>query len=392
VKSFVGLPEGPETRVAIVNVPAKKHYLFTGQFSAEEIKSWTQLVIDGKATPFRKTEARPAGDKDPEHPMIYKLVADSFHELVINSKDDFFVDLWADWCGPCVAVAPTIDLLSQVLADLPTIKIGKMDVDENATDADFFPEPTIPNMKFFSNKDKQHPIKYQGNRTLVDFVEFIHKHAATSFDLAEYKTRGEKLQILTATLNKAKKTLKKAEDHFNRHKVALPQAESSSFETASKSLKAELEKTFNATEANLTALTAAVASHGAWSTLDEEERKFKAGEEKKSLKNVTKVHSDDEYDGLIAKAKADEKNIIVDCFATWCGPCVYIGPIFSGLSEKYTKLRFVKIDVDEQRRTAESLGITAMPTFKVIKGGQVVDELVGADPAGLEALCKKYDH
>jgi len=110
------------------------------------------------------------------------------------------------------------------------------------------------------------------------------------------------------------------------------------------------------------------------------------------LKNVTKVHSDDEYDGLIAKAKADEKNIIVDCFATWCGPCVYIGPIFSGLSEKYTKLRFVKIDVDEQRRTAESLGITAMPTFKVIKGGQVVDELVGADPAGLEALCKKYDH
>lgn len=64
-----------------------------------------------------------------------------------------------------------------------------------------------------------------------------------------------------------------------------------------------------------------------------EEKKWKEAEEHKALKNVKKMHSDDEYDAVIAEAAKAGKNVIVDCFATWCGPCVFISPIFGALSE-----------------------------------------------------------
>jgi len=156
-------------------------------------------------------------------------------------------------------------------------------------------------------------------------------------------------------------------------------------------LKEELHKGADAQETNLTALANSLNNSDAWPALDEEERKFKLAEEKKSLKAVIKVHSDEEYDAIVAEAKEKGKTVLVDCFATWCGPCVYISPIFSNLSEQFPNLVFVKIDVDEQKRTAESLNISAMPTFKVMKAGQVVDELVGADPEGLQALCNKHN-
>ncbi|KAI9090537.1 thioredoxin [Phlyctochytrium arcticum] len=103
---------------------------------------------------------------------------------------------------------------------------------------------------------------------------------------------------------------------------------------------------------------------------------------------VIVVASNDEFNSHIN----GDKPVIgkLDFFATWCGPCKMISPKFEQFSETYTSVVFLKVDVDEVPDVAEVAGVRAMPTFHVYKKGEKVSEVVGADPARLEAEIKKY--
>ncbi|KAI9753930.1 MAG: hypothetical protein M4579_004951 [Chaenotheca gracillima] len=81
--------------------------------------------------------------------------------------------------------------------------------------------------------------------------------------------------------------------------------------------------------------------------------------------------------------------MVLDCFATWCGPCKAIAPQVVKLSETYPNARFFKIDVDDVPTVAQELGIRAMPTFMIFKNGEKLDEVVGANKPALEAAIKK---
>ncbi|KAI8632449.1 thioredoxin-like protein [Xylariaceae sp. FL1651] len=101
---------------------------------------------------------------------------------------------------------------------------------------------------------------------------------------------------------------------------------------------------------------------------------------------------------LETKAAFDEaiknnKVVLLDCFATWCGPCKAIAPVLAKMSneEQYKDVFFGKIDVDDLPELSQELGITAMPTFMIFKDGEAVpaDKLVGASPQGLQNLISK---
>jgi thioredoxin 1 len=77
--------------------------------------------------------------------------------------------------------------------------------------------------------------------------------------------------------------------------------------------------------------------------------------------------------------------VVIDFFATWCGPCKRIAPTYEKLSEAFTSVQFFKVDVDESPELVDMFGISAMPTFVFLKDGKIVKKVEGADMAGLEA-------
>ncbi|KAJ8130225.1 hypothetical protein O1611_g3403 [Lasiodiplodia mahajangana] len=80
--------------------------------------------------------------------------------------------------------------------------------------------------------------------------------------------------------------------------------------------------------------------------------------------------------------------VIVDAFATWCGPCKAIAPIVAKLSneEQFKDFFFAKIDVDDLPELSQELGITAMPTFVAFKDGEPSGKVIGANPKAIQDL------
>jgi thioredoxin 1 len=84
-----------------------------------------------------------------------------------------------------------------------------------------------------------------------------------------------------------------------------------------------------------------------------------------------------------ADVLASDKLTVVDFWAEWCAPCRAIGPMIEELSKEYDgKVNIGKVNVDNNPQVSMNYGITSIPAILFIKGGQVVDKLVGAQPKG----------
>ena len=77
-------------------------------------------------------------------------------------------------------------------------------------------------------------------------------------------------------------------------------------------------------------------------------------------------------------------SVVIDFFATWCGPCKKIAPAFEKLAEVYPSIAFLKVDVDESGELVDRYEVQAMPTFIFIKDGVVVKRIEGADLRAME--------
>ena len=92
-----------------------------------------------------------------------------------------------------------------------------------------------------------------------------------------------------------------------------------------------------------------------------------------------------EFDREVLNA---EVPVLVDFFATWCGPCKMLGPVLESVAEQFQgRAKVVKVDIDESPELAERHGITAVPTLLVFSGGTVVQKAMGfQSPKQLAAL------
>ena len=75
-----------------------------------------------------------------------------------------------------------------------------------------------------------------------------------------------------------------------------------------------------------------------------------------------------------------EKPVLLDFFASWCGPCRMVGPILDEIPEEREDIKVCKVDIDEQPELASRFRIMSVPTLMVLKEGNIVDQSVGAKP------------
>ena len=83
--------------------------------------------------------------------------------------------------------------------------------------------------------------------------------------------------------------------------------------------------------------------------------------------------------------------VLVDFWATWCGPCRSISPIVEELAREFSgRVKVTKLNVDESPATPTQYGVRGIPTLILFKGGKIFDQIVGAVPkARLKALIEK---
>ncbi len=97
--------------------------------------------------------------------------------------------------------------------------------------------------------------------------------------------------------------------------------------------------------------------------------------------------SEKNFDDIVAGGKP----VLVDFWASWCGPCQFMLPIFDKLAKKYNdKMVFARLNVDDNQSIATRFDVYAIPTFIVFRDGKAIDRAIGAvGEIGLEGLVKK---
>lgn len=103
---------------------------------------------------------------------------------------------------------------------------------------------------------------------------------------------------------------------------------------------------------------------------------------------MARVINAQEFNEEVLKGKGV---VLVDFFATWCGPCKALSPILDELAEKVKDVKIVKVDIDADSELASEYRVMSVPTLKIFKDGEVKESLVGGRPLEeLEAKLMEY--
>ena len=92
-----------------------------------------------------------------------------------------------------------------------------------------------------------------------------------------------------------------------------------------------------------------------------------------SIINLTK-------DSFHNEVMETEKVVVIDFWATWCGPCKMMAPVVEEVAKDYPDVKVCKVNVDEEPELSNAFKIVSIPTIVVIKNGEIIDSVVGYRP------------
>lgn len=102
--------------------------------------------------------------------------------------------------------------------------------------------------------------------------------------------------------------------------------------------------------------------------------------------SVQQIDSIDALNVLIDDCEKDNKFLVIKASASWCGPCKAVKPMYTAMAQRNADAVFVTFDVEEQQEVAEQFSISAMPTFIVVKGRDIIKRIEGVDLLSIQNI------
>lgn len=103
---------------------------------------------------------------------------------------------------------------------------------------------------------------------------------------------------------------------------------------------------------------------------------------------MAKIIKISQFKGEVEESKGV---VVVDFFATWCGPCKMLAPVFESLGNEMDDAKFIKVDIDQSLEIAQKFNISTVPTMMIFKDGKPVESLVGFMPKeAIESKVKSH--
>jgi thioredoxin 1 len=104
---------------------------------------------------------------------------------------------------------------------------------------------------------------------------------------------------------------------------------------------------------------------------------------------VRELKSFSELEDLVMQIP-DNQLVVVDCYASWCGPCKKMAPVFRDIASRYPDVIFRKGDVEKINELSDTFHVTSMPSFIFIKDTKAIHKLTGAGESKLVKAIEKY--
>ncbi len=130
---------------------------------------------------------------------------------------------------------------------------------------------------------------------------------------------------------------------------------------------------------------------------DEEVEKIKARKLAEMMKKQQELNELQETGVMELDSSNFEQTIsgetptLVDFWAEWCGPCRTMHPVFTRMARKFKKIKFARLNIDQNQEIATKLGIQSIPIFIMFKNGNPIDKVVGAvGEPGINLIAQKY--
>lgn len=186
-----GLPKG-ENPFVIHNIKKNHKFPATDLFSGESLKAHLEAFLANKLEPYVKSE--PVPESQPEDGPVV-VVGKNFEDVVLDPTKDVLLEAYAPWCGHCKTLEPKYKELAQKMKKYSdSLTIAKVDATANDLPPKF-QVSGFPTIFFVPANKKDAPLKYDGQREVTDFTNYIKKHASIPLKAKENKTKGDKEEL-----------------------------------------------------------------------------------------------------------------------------------------------------------------------------------------------------
>jgi len=137
------------------------------EINAENLKEFLNGFLNAKTAEYFKSEPIPETNDKP----VKKVVYDNFHDIVLDETKDVLVFWYSPYCTVCESIAPIYEELASKLLVVKNLILARFDGIHN--DSPEFPVNDFPAIKFFPARNKDHPVTYNGEKTVEGLVNFL---------------------------------------------------------------------------------------------------------------------------------------------------------------------------------------------------------------------------